>query len=402
MNNWQINEIRKSILNHQARQKVVVAGRRWGKSILSLMWLLTKEIQPGERRWIVGPTYRQLKTTTWPMLRSIMRQYDGAVINESELSIKLPNDSEIALKGAEQENNLRGSGINMVCMEEYSYIKPHVYEEIIYPMLTTTQGETLFIGTPNSFDHLYDAYLRGQGDDPEWKSWQYTTVEGGFVTEEEIEKAKATMDETTFKTEFLADFVSTGNRAAYNFDRKLHVKQAEELTADLFWGVDFNVDYMTAVLGCKYSDGTIHYFDEIRQSNSNTDQLALAMKRIAPSINVYPDSAGRARSTTSNKSDHIILRDHSYNVIAKKANPPIIDRLNALNRMLQDANGKVRMTVDPKCKYLIKDLEQVQRSRDGKIDKAKDISLTHALDACSYYIAMNHPVVQRIAQSSEW
>ena len=402
MNNWQINEIRKSILNHQARQKVVVAGRRWGKSILSLMWLLTKEIQPGERRWIVGPTYRQLKTTTWPMLRSIMRQYDGAVINESELSIKLPNDSEIALKGAEQENNLRGSGINMVCMEEYSYIKPHVYEEIIYPMLTTTKGETLFIGTPNSFDHLYDAYLKGQGDDPEWKSWQYTTVEGGFVTEEEIEKAKATMDETTFKTEFLADFVSTGNRAAYNFDRKLHVKQAEELTADLFWGVDFNVDYMTAVLGCKYSDGTIHYFDEIRQSNSNTDQLALAMKRIAPSINVYPDSAGRARSTTSNKIDHIILRDHSYNVIAKKANPPIIDRLNALNRMLQDANGKVRMTVDPKCKYLIKDLEQVQRSRDGKIDKAKDISLTHALDACSYYIAMNHPVVQRIAQSSEW
>ena len=402
MTNWQINEIRKNILNHQARQKVVVAGRRWGKSILSLMWLLTKEIQPGERRWVVGPTYRSLKSNTWPMLRTIMRQYDGAVVNESELSIKLPNDAEIALKGAEQENNLRGAGLDMVVMEEYSYIKPHVYEEIIYPMLTTTKGETLFIGTPNSFDHLYDAYLRGQGDDPEWKSWQYTTVEGGFVTEEEIEKAKATMDETTFKTEFLADFVSTGNRAAYNFDRKIHVKQAEELTADLFFGLDFNIDFMTAVLGCKYSDGTIHYFDEIRQSNSNTDQLALAMKQIAPGINVYPDATGRARSTTSNKSDHIILRDHGFNVIAKRANPPVRDRLNALNRMLQDANGKVRMTVDPKCTYLIKDLEQVQRSRDGKIDKVKDISLTHALDACSYYIAMNHPVVQRIAQSSEW
>ena len=336
------------------------------------------------------------------MLRSIMRQHEGAVINESDLSIKLPNDAEIALKGAEQENNLRGAGLNMVCMEEYSYIKPHVYEEIIYPMLTTTQGETLFIGTPNSFDHLYDVYLRGQSDDEEWQSWQYTTVDGGFVTEEEIEKAKSTMDEKTFKTEFLADFVSTGNRAAYNFDRKLHIKQAEELTVNLFWGVDFNVDYMTAVLGCEYSDGTIHYFDEIRQSNSNTDQLATAMKQVAPNINCYPDSAGRARSTTSNKSDHIILRDHGFNVVAKKSNPPIIDRLNALNRMLCDATGKIRMTVDPKCKYLIKDLEQVQRSRDGKIDKVKDIALTHALDACSYYIAMKHPVVKRLAQSSEW
>tara|TARA_Y100000593_G_C4313050_1_gene339345 strand:- start:3515 stop:3802 length:288 start_codon:yes stop_codon:yes gene_type:complete len=94
--------------------------------------------------------------------------------------------------------------------------------------------------------------------------------------------------------------------------------------------------------------------------------------------------------------------DNGYNVIAKKANPPIIDRLNALNRMLQDADGRVRMTVDPKCKYLIKDLEQVQRSRDGKIDKVKDISLTHALDACSYYIAMRHPVVKTFAQSTQW
>ena len=401
MTNWKANELRKSIITHPARFKVVVAGRRWGKSYLSLMWLLTKEIQPNERRWIVGPTYRNLKTTSWPILRSVMRQYEGAVINETELSIKLPNDAEISLKGAEQENNLRGSGLDMVVMEEFSYIKPHVYEEIIYPMLTTTQGETLFIGTPNSFDHLYDYYLRGQSD-TDWKSWQFTTLQGGFVPEDEIERAKSTMDEPTFKTEFLADFVSTGNRAAYNFDRKVHVKQAEELTANLFWGLDFNVSFMTAVLACEYSDGTIHYFDEIRLSNSNTEQLAQAMKKVAPNINVFPDSSGRARSTTSNKSDHIILMDNGFNVIARKANPPIIDRLAALNRMLSDANGKVRMTVDPKCIYLIKDLEQVQRSRDGKIDKVKDISLTHALDACSYYIALKHPVVQRLATSTQW
>ena len=381
--------------------KVVVAGRRWGKSYLSIMWLLTKEIQPGERRWIVGPTYRQLKSTTWPVLRQVLRQWDGARINESDLSIKLPNDAEIALKGAEQENNLRGAGLDMVVMEEFSYIKPHVYEEIIYPMLTTTQGETLFIGTPNSFDHLYDYYLRGQSE-PGWKSWQFTTLEGGFVPEDEIERAKATMDEPTFKTEFLADFVSTGNRAAYNFDRKVHVKQADELTEDIWFGMDMNVDYMTACLGCSYSDGTIHYFHEIRLSNSNTDEMAREMKKIAPGITVYPDATGSARSTTSNRSDHQILRDHGFNVISRKANPPIIDRLNALNRMLLDANGKVRMTIDPSCQHLIKDLEQVQRSRDGKIEKLKDISLSHALDACSYYIALRHPIVKRIAVSHQW
>ena len=333
-------------------------------------------------------------------MRQVFREYD-CKINESELTIKLPNDAEIAIKGAEQENNLRGAGIQMAVLEEYSYIKPRVWEEIIYPMLTTTNGDAFFIGTPNGYDHLYDAYLRGQGKDKDWKSWQYTTVDGGYVPEEEIKKAKSMMDERAFKTEFLASFETTGNRAAYNFDRNTHVKKASQLSRNLFWGIDFNVDYMSAVLGCEYTDGTIHYFDEIRQTNSNTEEMAKEMRKIAPNVSVFPDAAGSARSTTSNRSDHMILKEFSFHVVSKKANPPIIDRLNALNRMLKDANGRIRMTVDPKCTYLIKDLEQVQRSRDGKIDKS-DIALTHMLDACSYYISYRHPIISRKPVSVEW
>ena len=47
------------------------------------------------------------------------------------------------------------------------------------------------------------------------------------------------------------------------------------------------------------------------------------------------------------------------------------------------------------------DLEQVQRTRDGKIDKS-DIALTHMLDACSYLIEYKWPIVQRIATSMKW
>ncbi len=378
MVNWKIDQIRREIIKHEASRKVLVAGRRFGNSHLSLIWLLSRKIEEGERRWIITPTYRQGKSTTWKLMRQVFRDYK-CQINESELAVKLPNDAEVAIKGAEQENNLRGAGLDMVVMEEYSYIKPHVWDEIIYPMLTTTNGDAFFIGTPNGYDHLYDAYLRGQGKDKDWKSWQYTTVDGGYVPEEEIKKAKSMMDERAFKTEFLASFETTGNRAAYNFDRNTHVKKASQLSRNLFWGIDFNVDYMSAVLGCEYTDGTIHYFDEIR----------------------YPDAAGSARSTTSNRSDHMILKEFSFHVISKKANPPIIDRLNALNRMLKDANGRIRMTVDPKCTYLIKDLEQVQRSRDGKIDKS-DIALTHMLDACSYYISYRHPIISRKPVSVEW
>ena len=400
MVNWNIDQKRREIIKHPASRKVLVAGRRFGKSHLSLIWLLSRELQENERRWIITPTYRSGKATTWRLMRQMFREYK-CQINESELAIKLPNNSEIAIKGAEQENNLRGAGLDMVVMEEYSYIKPRVWEEIIYPMLTTTDGDAFFIGTPNGYDHLYDAYLRGQSNDPDWKSWQYTTLDGGYVSEEEIKKAKSMMDERAFKTEFLGSFETTGNRAAYNFDRSTHVRKAEQLSSSLFWGMDFNVDYMSAVLGCEYSNGTIHYFDEIRQTNSNTEEMAKEMVKIAPHIPVYPDAAGSARSTTSNRSYHSILKEFRFQVISKKANPPIKDRIMSLNRLLKDANGMIRMTVDPKCIHLIKDLEQVQRSRDGKIDKS-NIALTHMFDACSYYIAYKYPIVNRMPVSVEW
>ena len=400
MINWHINAIRKEILSASTRFKVLVCGRRWGKTVLSLMYLMKDPFQANERRWFITPTYRQGKMIVFPILRQMFQGFTGAKLNESEMSVVFNNGAELAVKGADNEHNLRGVELTKCVMDEMAYIKPHVWEEIVYPMLATTQGCALFIGTPNGYDTMYDLYSRGQSD-PDWKSWQFKTIDGGFVPADEIAKAKKTMDPVRFRQEFEASFETTGNRAAWNFDRNIHVKKAAELSSYKWWGCDFNVDYMSAVLECQYTDGTIHYYDEIRLKNSNTEEMARKMKAIEPNIEVYPDPAGSARSTTSNRSDHHILRDYGFVIRAKKAHPSHIDRLNALNRKLLDADGNVTMTVDHKCKYLIKDLEQVQRDKKGGIDKSQ-IELTHSLDACSYAIAYKFPVISRASRTMEW
>ena len=400
MINWHINAIRKEILSDSNRFKVLVCGRRWGKTVLSLMYLMKDPFQANERRWFITPTYRQGKMIVFPILRQMFQGFTGAKLNESEMSVVFNNGAELAVKGADNEHNLRGVELTKCVMDEMAYIKPHVWEEIVYPMLATTQGCALFIGTPNGYDTMYDLYSRGQSD-PDWKSWQFKTIDGGFVPADEIAKAKKTMDPVRFRQEFEASFETTGNRAAWNFDRNIHVKKAAELSSYKWWGCDFNVDYMSAVLACQYTDGTIHYYDEIRLKNSNTEEMARKMKAIEPNIEVYPDPAGSARSTTSNRSDHHILRDYGFVIRAKKAHPSHIDRLNALNRKLLDADGNVTMTVDHKCKYLIKDLEQVQRDKKGGIDKSQ-IELTHSLDACSYAIAYKFPVISRASRTMEW
>ena len=393
---------RKEILSHPARFKVITAGRRFGKSVLGLAFLLKGQMLQGENRWYISPTYRQGKITVWPTLKQIMRRR-GWKINETELRCT-QSGVTIAIKGSDSSDSLRGAELSRCVLDEYAYQKPGVFEEVIYPMLTTTQGKALLIGTPDGFsnNNFYDYFIRGQGKDKDWKSWQYKTVDGGFVSEEELELAKSNLDEKAYRQEFMASFETAANRAAWAFDREDNVKVADELSTYKVIGIDFNVDYMSAVLACVYGDGTIHYYDEIRQQNSNTEMLCREMKEKWTGVKeIYPDPAGSARSTTSHRSDHQIIKDNGYVVYAKKNHPSHRDRLNALNRKLKDATGQVRMTVDPKCKYLIKDLEQVQRDRNGGIDKS-NIDLTHSLDAATYLIEYKWPIVQRIATSIQW
>ena len=394
---------RKEILTHPARFKVITAGRRFGKSILGLMFLLKGEMLQGENRWYICPTYRQARLTVWPMLKSIMRNQTGWKINETDLSCTRLGCT-VALKGSDSADSLRGSELHRVVLDEYAYQKHGVFEEVIYPMLTTTNGPVLMIGTPDGFsaNNFYDYFIKGQGGDPLWKSWQFKTIDGGFVSDEELELAKSNLDSRAYRQEFLASFESAANRAAWAFDRSEHVKQANDIAAYQVIGMDFNVDYMSAVCASIYSDGTVHFFDEIRRRNSSTELICHEMKERWPNVKeVYPDPAGVARSTTSSRSDHQIIRDHGFLVYAKRRHPSHRDRLNALNRKLKDAKGKIEMTVDPKCTYLIKDLEQVQRDRNGGIEK-KNIELSHSLDACSYLIEYKWPIVQRIATSMKW
>ena len=397
---WTLNRTRKEIIQDPSRFKVIVAGRRWGKTILSLMYLLKDPFHQGERRWFITPTYKQGKMIVFPILRQMFSGFAGAKLNETEMSVMFDNGAELSVKGADNENALRGVELTKCVMDEMAYIKPHVWEEIVYPMLATTKGSVLFIGTPNGYDTMYDLYSRGQSES-DWKSWQFKTIDGGFVPADEIARARRTMDGVRFRQEFEASFETSGNRAAWNFDRSLHVKKAKDLATYKWWGCDFNVDYMTAVLACQFSDGTIHYYNEIRIKNSHTEEMARKMKAIEPKIEVYPDPSGSARSTTSNKSDHQILRDFGFIIRAKKSHPSHIDRLNALNRKLLDADGNVTMTIDPKCVYLIKDLEQVQRDKKGGIDKSQ-IELTHSLDACSYAISYKFPVVSNASRTMKW
>ena len=65
---WTIDGVRKSILQDDSRYKILVCGRRWGKTYFSLIWLLSQPISPEKRYWLIYPTYRQAKMVAWGVL----------------------------------------------------------------------------------------------------------------------------------------------------------------------------------------------------------------------------------------------------------------------------------------------------------------------------------------------
>jgi len=395
---WTIDATRKAILQDPTRYKVICSGRRWGKSYFSLMYLLHKPFKANERRWVIFPTYRQAKMVSWSILKNIFAGKQVS-INETELSITLSNGAKVELKGADKPDSLRGISTTMVVLDEYSYMKENVWGEIIQPTLAETKGSALFVGTPTGVqNHFYDLFVKGQSEGGDYKSWQFTTLDGGFISAEEVENAKKNLDKRTFQQEYEASFLTAANRVAYNFNRDIHCKVMEK-SPRMFWGVDFGVaSYMTAVLMCENTAGEIYVFDEIGLQNSNTFELAQRMKQIAPGLPCYPDPAGKARTSNSTKSDHIILQEAGFTVISKKANPTQKDRMNALNRMLEDATGKHKLFVNPKCKNLIRDLE-LCTLENGQILKTE--TLSHFLDGLMYPIEFRYGFKGQ-AKAIEW
>lgn len=187
------------------RFRVVVAGRRWGKSYLSRMEMIAHATKPNQKIWYVAPTYRMAKQIMWGDLLDALPKDWISRMNETNMMVELVNGSRIELKGADKPDSLRGVGLHGLILDEYQDMREETWTQVLRPTLADKKGWCLFIGTPKSYNVLYKAYKLGQpGGAKDWKSWQFPTLTSPFIPLAELEAAKKDMDEKSFRQEFLA------------------------------------------------------------------------------------------------------------------------------------------------------------------------------------------------------
>ena len=283
-------------------------------------------------------------------------------------------------------------------MDECADLHPDVWSTICRPMLADSQGHALFIGTPKGKGNwFYDMYVKA-GAEKQWNTHTYRTIDGGWVTEDEIESAKRDLDEREFRQEFLAEFQDYSGIIyhAFSEDNIQPFEFPREELRTLYIGMDFNRSPISGVIGIINKD-TIHIIDEIEIYQSNTYELIQEIKNRYPDRNYvcFPDASGSHRSTNSHLSDHMILSNNGFKVVAGKSNPSVIDRINAVNSMLCNANRERKLFIDPKCRKMRECLIKMSYKEGTRIPD-KDNVYDHMADALGYLVYQNFGIRREV------
>lgn len=388
-----------SISNDTSRFRVIVAGRRFGKTYLAINELAKFARFPKRKCLYIATTFRQAKNVIWEDLKDILFEKNWIKkINESDLTITLVNGSNITLRSSENRDALRGTKYDFIALDEFADMHPETWFSVLRPTLSDTGGHAMFIGTPKGRNHFYDLWIQGNATE-DWSSWQFTTIEGGQVEQTEIEAAQRDMDERRFNQEYNAQFVDDQSVIFYAFGEHNQVKKpvlADERTP-LFIGMDFNRSPMSAVIGQKHGEN-IHIFDEIEIWGSNTFEMITEIRNRygdTRQMTVFPDATGRAGSTNSLTSNHVILQNNGFKVVTDKTNPSVADSINAVNGMFKSSSGEVRLTIDPNCKRLRECLLK-HTYKEGTRVPDKDSGYDHMTDALRYIVYRMFPIGKKI------
>lgn len=300
----------KTVFQDKTRFKVIVAGRRCGKSRLSAVALLVEGLKcpQGSAVMYVAPTQGQARQIIWDLLMDLGRD----VIQSSHVNnmdITLINGAKIYVRGSDRPDTLRGVSLTFLVLDEVADIKADTWEKVLRAALSDKKGSALFIGTPKGRNWFYDMYNLGlDGEDEEWKSWHFTTKDNPLIDPKEIEGAKKTLSSFSFKQEYEASFDNAGT----DLFKEQWIKYGEEPDDGVYYiAIDLagftNTNYSetrkkrldeSAIAVVKVTDDGVWFVQKIEHGRWDVKEAA---NRILKNIQEFePVGVGMERGTVRN------------------------------------------------------------------------------------------------------
>jgi len=337
-----------------------------------------------------------------PMLRDILQRTMDDLLEEWEIPFDfrvspLPEytlhfaegSHTILLRTMETWNRIRGQNLCAIGFDEADTANKRVAEQATRMALARLRAGNVqqfyAATTPEGYGWAFDTFDRNAGEDT--ALIRARTMDNPYLPDGFIDSLMANYPPQLIKSYLEGQWVNLNTGQVYDrFDRAKHVVASvpDVSREPLRVGVDFNVGNMSAVIGVRIGNSLL-VIDEISGAH-DTDALASEIKRRYPDrrIYVYPDASGGNRSTNASRTDIQILESHGFSNQSGKANPPVRDRVLAVQSLLENAKGEVRFSVAPGCRRLIECLELQSYTEKGEPDK--EAGHDHMNDALGYLV----------------
>lgn len=244
--------------------------------------------------------------------------------------------------------------------------------------------------TPEGFRFTYDRWKRNSVDG--YEIIQAPTYSNPYLPEDYIDNLRNSYPAALIEAYIEGKFVNLTAGTIYSAYQRERNRSGETIQANepLHIGQDFNVSNMASTITVRRGDSW-HAVEELSGLQDTPHLVRVLQEKYAGHhITVYPDASGGSRKTVNaSVSDIQILRDAGFSIRAPKANPPVKDRILAVNTAFE----KGRLFVnDAACSDLAEGLEQMAYDKNGEPDKSSGFD--HHTDALGYLAHQRMPVVR--------
>jgi hypothetical protein len=310
-----------------------------------------------------------------------------------EYTLHLPGgDTKILCRSFENWSRIIGLNLAWVLADEIDTVTPNIankaFPKILGRLRSGNVRQFAAASTPEGFRWMWNTFGSDDAQQrTDRKLIKMRTADNPHLPPDFIERLQANYDPQLLRAYLDGEFVNLTTGQVYDrFDRIKHViTNPPDISREpLRIGVDFNVGNMSAVIAIRVGK-SLCVVDEISGAH-DTDALAQKIKTSYPDhkIYVYPDASGGNRSTNATQTDIAILESYGMSNQSPKANPPVRDRVAAVQALLENGKGEVRLTIAAGCRKAIECLEL--QSYNEKGDPDKDGGYDHMNDALGYVI----------------
>ncbi len=408
-----------------ARFKAFCGPVGTGKSKALCQEAIRLTVQNAGRLGLIGaPTFPMLRDSTQRQFLEICEESGlGYEFHREENRIQLfKSGSEILFRSLDNFERLRGPNLAWFGVDELTYTEPDAWlrleARLRDPKARRLCGFGVF--TPKGFDWVYRKFQADRR--PGYELIVAKPFENKHVLQnvpDFYERLKQSYDPLFYEQEALGQFVNVRQgRAYYAFSRAANIREGEvDPALPLIWTWDFNLTPMSSLICQQRPSGEVHVIDEIVLPTSSTPEVCREFRarygerprRANPRLLLYGDASGGTAHTVTGTSDYYLIRQFFRSVPyfrlemrVPAANPPVRERINAVNGRLQNAAGGRSLFVHPRCKELIQDLEQVgYKPGSSQLDKESDPARSHTSDALGYYIWHEFRPAEPIGERSE-